>query len=388
MTDRPRFVIFGAGALGLGFLGPELAPDALLTYCDIPAKAGFVNHVKRTGSFTINQTGLSMRAVQIGGVSALLIGEDDAAIDSAVDEADVVITAVGQSNLKYLADRLAAAVGRRTEARPLRVLCSENGVEVAAGLHELVTNAAGQDTGSRLLIGETVMGRMCKVIDEPGGTVQPLGPDVGWCVVAESFYGIPVEAHAVEGLSALPPAIEARQPARFKAAEDVKMLAHNALHLLLGLMGQRRGAQHYDDIRAHSEIMERGRRAVVEEAGPALLGKHGAALPRNEYLNYCDSILRRITCPVLHDPVGRGVRGIMRKLQPHERIVYALRTVFAQGVEPRTYARGLAAAIELAIQRGETDMDFDSVLADHCGIAPDSDPELYGLVQTARGALA
>jgi mannitol-1-phosphate/altronate dehydrogenase len=388
MTDRPRCVIFGAGALGLGFLGPELAPDASLTFCDIPAKAGFVNHVKDAGSYTFNQTGLSMRAVQVDGVRALLIGEDDAAIDAAVDEADFVITSVGQSNLKYLADRFAAAVERRTDDRPLRILCSENGVEIAAGLRELVTGAIGEDPGAALLIGETVMGRMCKVIEEPGAGVLPLGPDVGWGVVAEPFYGIPVEAHALEGLAQIPAAIDPQAPDRFKASEDVKMLAHNALHLLLGLLGQRRGAEFYDDIRSHPQVMELGRRAVVEEAGPALLRKHGGALPRNEYLNYCDSILRRITCPVLHDPIGRGVRGIMRKLQPHERIVHATRTIVAQGIEPRTYARGLAAAIDLAIESGQTDKDFDGVLAEHCGISPDDDTGLCALVQEAREELA
>jgi mannitol-1-phosphate/altronate dehydrogenase len=152
-------------------------------------------------------------------------------------------------------------------------------------------------------------------------------------------------------------------------------------------LGQRRGAEHYDDIRQHPEVMELGRVAVVEEAGPALLRCHAGALPRNEYLNYCDSILRRITCPVLHDPIGRGVRGIMRKLQPHERIVHATRTVAGQGVEPRTYALGLAAAVELAIQSGETDRDFDTVLAEHCGIEPEADRQLFGLVQAARRRL-
>ena len=32
-------VVLGAGALGLGFIGPELTPHCRITYLDIPAKA-------------------------------------------------------------------------------------------------------------------------------------------------------------------------------------------------------------------------------------------------------------------------------------------------------------------------------------------------------------
>lgn len=382
MSDRPKCVIFGAGALGLGFLGPELSEDCDLTYADISAKSDVIELLKRERAYTINQTGLSMRAVRVQGVRGLLIGRDDPEIDAAVDEADFVVTAVGQPNLRHVAPTFARALARRG-GRPLRILCSENGVEVSAGLRAAVAVSAGKEPEQALRVGETVMGRMCKVIQSPPRRIKKLGQGVDWAVVAEPFFGIPVQEHAVQGLEVLPVAVEPQSPGRFSASEDVKMLAHNALHMLLACLGRDRDLEYFDDLRSDPEVMEMGRQAVVAEAGPALLKKHAGALARNEYLNYCDSILRRITCPILHDPIARGVRSIMRKLEPHERIIYAARTIVEQGGCPETYAIGLASAVRLALEQGATDVSADEILTRHCGLGPETDAALLDLVRQA-----
>jgi mannitol-1-phosphate/altronate dehydrogenase len=205
-----------------------------------------------------------------------------------------------------------------------------------------------------------------------------------WAVVAEPFYGIPVEEHALAGFPAVPTAVRPLPPAEFSAAEDVKMMAHNGLHAVLACLGHLRGMTYFDELRDEADLMEIGRRLLVEEAAPALLRKHGPTLPRNECLNYCDSILRRVTCPVLHDPIERGTRGIMRKLQPWERLVYSVRTIAKQGVVPEAYATGLAAAVVVARRTGETEMEFDRVLTDHCGLEPARDDELLELVGRCR----
>ena len=37
-------VVFGAGALGLGFIGPELSPNCRITYVDIAQKQDLLRH--------------------------------------------------------------------------------------------------------------------------------------------------------------------------------------------------------------------------------------------------------------------------------------------------------------------------------------------------------
>lgn len=381
-------VVLGAGALGLGFLGPELSPDCRITYLDIPAKAALLDQLKRSGSYVFNETGLSMRPVTVAGVDGLCLarGEGAGQVQEALDAADLVFTAVGERNLSKVAPLLASAAQRRPAGRPLRILCAENGVEIALNLRKAIEKEAGRELGDLLLVGDTVMGRMCKIVQELAPPVEPPEPGLAWAVVAEPFFGIPVEEHAVAGLPDLPAAFDPQPPERFHASEDVKMLAHNGLHAMLACIGYLKGVEHFDELRDDAEAMELAR-LLADEAGTALSGKHGAALPRSGYLNYCDSILRRVTCPVFHDTVARGVRGIMRKLQPGERLVYSVRTVREQGIEPVAFAAGLAAAVLVARRSGETDLDFREVLTEHCAFDAEADADLLSLIESRRASL-
>ena len=387
-TEAFSCVVFGAGGLGLGFLGPELSADAHLTFLDIPARAALMGHLHAAGSYVFNETGLSMRPVTVGNVDGLCLDDstEDEAL-AALDAADLVITAVGEPNLHHLVPLLARAAAQRPSDRPLRIACAENGVEVAEGLRLAIEREAGGRLRAAPLVGDTVMGRMCKVVQPVRPPAKPPAPGLDWAVVAEPFFGIPVQAHALAGLRALPRALEPQAPARFHASEDVKMLSHNGLHFVLACLGHLRGAQTFHALREHADLMALGRRLLVDEAGAALLARHGGALGRSEYLNYCDAILRRITCPVLNDPIARGVRSIMRKLEPHERLVYSLRTVAGRGVEPAGYATGLAAAVRIARETGETELGFREVLTEHCGLDIRSDAALVALVEAQDAAL-
>jgi len=389
-TESVNVVVLGAGALGLGFIGPELTPRSRITFLDIPAKADLLNHLRDSGSYVFNQTGLSMRPVEVKGVSGLCLGaeEDAAAAAEAFDAADLVITAVGEPNLPKVAPTLAEVALRRPAQRPLRILCAENGVEIARNLRAAVEDAAGRRLDAALLVGDTVMGRMCKIVPDPRPPVEPVAPGLGWAVVAEPYFGIPVQEHAVAGLRGLPEAVRPQTPAVFSASEDVKMLSHNGLHAVISCLGFLRGAEYFDELRADAEVMELARRLLVGEAAPALLSKHRGALDRSEHMNYSDWILRRVTCPVLHDPIERGVRGIMRKLQPWERLVHSVRTVSEQGIEPVAFATGLAAAVEVAIRTGETELTFEEVLTDWCTFDPDCEADLLRLIRGCRKPLS
>ncbi len=386
--DRLKCVCFGAGALGLGFLGPELSPVCHLTYVDVPVKGELLNRLHEDGRYAFNRTGLAVRPVEVSGVDGLPIyGDMPDEVADLVSGADLVFTAVGEPNLPKLAPIVAAGLTRRPPGRPLGILCGENGVEIARNFRNELASALGREPGPDIRVGDTVMGRMCKVVQGPSRPLRPPAEGFDWAVVAEPFFGIPVEEHAVAHLASLPAAIEPQGPARFRASEDTKMLAHNGLHAVLACVGHLRGARYFDELRGDGELMEQARRLLVEEAGTALLRKHGPALPRNEYFNYCDSILRRVTCPVFRDSIQRGVRGIIRKLQPWERLVYSLRTVAEQGGTPTAYAAGLAAAVTVARQSGETELSFADVLADVCAFDPEADAELIDLVEERRDAL-
>ena len=374
-------LVFGAGALGLGFLGPELGDTYEMVYADIPAKADLLAGLSRHASYTFNETGPAARAVIVEGVSGIIV-TDGGAVAAALDAAEIVLTAVGEPNLPKVAPALAAAALRRTPQRPLRILCSENGLDIASKLTRSILSAAGSDPGERLLVGDTTMGRMCQIVDPPAPGMVPIRPGLGWAVCAEPFFGIPCNAHVASGLDDVPPALQPMADAEFAAQEDVKMWAHNGLHAFLAFLGTLRGVEFFCDLAPDTIAMASD--MMRNEVGPALLRKHGAALDRNFWHNYAPTILRRIICPGLHDAIARGTRGAMRKLHPRERLISGLRGIAGQGIEPALYATGVAAAIMAARAGGETDMDLRQVLTDHCGLNQVTDADLIELVEQRR----
>ena len=378
--------MLGAGALGLGFLGPELSPDYRMVYVDIPEKGELLDAMTRTGQYQFNETGPSARVVTVQGVRGVSAADAEA-VQKVLDEADVVFTAVGEPNLSKVAPTLAPAAARRDAKRPLRVLCCENGLDIAKRCRGFIESLLGGPAGGRLIVGDTVMGRMCKIVSPPEQGIALVAPGQNWAVAAEPFFGIPVPREAMEGLKEPGAAFQVMSEAEFKAQEDVKMMAHNGLHAFLAFLGHLRGKKYFCELTDDKQIMGMAQKMLTDEAGAAMLKKHGRALDRTFYLNYAPTILRRITCPGFRDEIARGTRGTMRKLEPWERLIGGVRTIASQGISPQVYMVGVAAAIVVARRAGETEMSFRDVLTRHCTLDEEKEADLIALAEGRRGWL-
>ena len=51
---KKEILIFGAGALSLGFLGPELSKDYEITFIDREYKSGFLTHLRKENRYRFN----------------------------------------------------------------------------------------------------------------------------------------------------------------------------------------------------------------------------------------------------------------------------------------------------------------------------------------------
>ena len=90
------------------------------------------------------------------------------------------------------------------------------------------------------------------------------------------------------------------------------------------------------------------RTAFLEESGTALVKKHAGLDPLftpEGYRRYADDLLARMTNPYLRDMVARVGRDPARKLGWEDRLVGTVRLALRQGVTPRRYALGAAAAL-------------------------------------------
>jgi len=130
--------------------------------------------------------------------------------------------------------------------------------------------------------------------------------------------------------------------------EEAKLYGHNATHALAAYLGAICGATTIADLRARPGMMSFLRKAFVEESGGALVRKYAGLDPLFSpagYAAYADDLLVRMTNPFLRDLVERVGRDPHRKLGWDDRLVGTMRLAFAQGIEPRRYALGAAAAL-------------------------------------------
>jgi mannitol-1-phosphate 5-dehydrogenase len=130
--------------------------------------------------------------------------------------------------------------------------------------------------------------------------------------------------------------------------EEAKLYGHNATHALAAYLGAVRGLETIAQMRSHPELMSFLRAAFLEESGAALIRKYAGRdrlFTPAGYQQYADDLLARMTNPFLHDTVARVGRDPERKLGWDDRLIGTLRLALSQGIEPRRYALGAAAAL-------------------------------------------
>jgi mannitol-1-phosphate 5-dehydrogenase len=130
--------------------------------------------------------------------------------------------------------------------------------------------------------------------------------------------------------------------------EEAKFYGHNAAHALAAYIGMIKGRPYIADLRAIPGVLPFLRAALIEESGKALIRKHtgvGPLFTQAGYCRYADDLLERMFNPHLRDTVERVGRDPARKLGWDDRLIGTMRVALQQGVEPRRYALGAAAAL-------------------------------------------
>jgi hypothetical protein len=335
-----RIVILGAGALSLGFFGPELQDEYALTFVDTEAKANLIARVQRRHEYTANVAGGTIVPLTVRPVDAfrLDLAEQDEAIRGHAAQARIFFTAVGIRNLDSALSFLYERIGGRKE--PLFVLCAENGEGVAERWRAVFP--------PNIHLCDTVMGRMCRLEERPAPDYAPVEPELDWGVVGEEFHGFPLsDAHRdVKVFHSA--AFQFVPEEEFHARERVKLFAHNALHFFVAAMGRLRGAERFSDIARDGEVTTATRELLEGEIAPALWKDCAWRIGRAEFDQYVAGMPGRLFSATLRDQVARGVREIREKFAENERVLGGLRLLLRNGVRPNRYYDLLAAGLEVA----------------------------------------
>ena len=216
--------------------------------------------------------------------------------------------------------------------------------------------AEHERTRARVQFLNTVIGKMSGVISEPD-TIREHGlatttPADRRAFLVEAYNRIlisRIQTRACDGGSPFRRGIEVfEEKPNLPPFEEAKLYGHNATHALAAYVGALTGARRITDLVTLPGALPLLRAAFLQESGEALIHKHAGVDPlftRPGYACYADDLLARMTNPYLLDTVERVGRDPARKLGWNDRLVGTMRLALEQGIEPRRYAFGAAAAL-------------------------------------------
>jgi mannitol-1-phosphate 5-dehydrogenase len=130
--------------------------------------------------------------------------------------------------------------------------------------------------------------------------------------------------------------------------EESKLYGHNAVHALVAYLGVVKGVSRLTELRTVPGMLAFLQAALLDESGQALIRKYQGRDPlftQQGFCQFADDLLERMLNPYLGDTVERVSRDPARKLGWDDRLIGTMRMALRQGVEPRRFALGAAAAL-------------------------------------------
>lgn len=356
-------VIFGAGNIGRGFIGPLFADaGAKVTFIDVSPV--IVQRIRADGEYPLEIVGEEPVTRQIRNIF-VADGNDREAAVAAILEADIAATCVGAKAIQYIIPNLAAGVRARAEQGrpPLNLLICENLMDADAYIRELLQKELTEKQLERIGLVETSVGRMVPSLKQHGDgeEINPLR------IAVEEYCVLPVDQAAFKGEIPQIPNMVPFTP--FHYYIERKLFIHNMGHAVCAYLGQLLGYTYIWESIGDPFVRLFAQNAMLESAG-ALSRKYRVdCVPLLEHIG---DLLRRFGNRALGDTCARVGADIPRKLARMDRLTGAACTVWEQGAFPVYICTGSAAALSCYLREGgESGADAEKALLSLTGLPLD-----------------
>ena len=309
-TDRPRIVVFGAGAIGLSFIGQIFGRSGYeVIFVDTnESVVRRINAHRRYRVRLISPDG-PHRIVEIDNVSARDVA-DHAAIKTALRDRPIVATAVGLRAFPAVLETLRSAVSDACELQLLDVLAAEN-------IHD--PRAIAQRVLRRHAPGVHPCS-VGKMVPLGTGTVEPGVVEIA----SEAFNTLIVDGTGWRGPK--PEDVEWITLVNdIEAWIDRKLFIHNLGHSACAWRARAIGPE----IRTIAEAITRPEirdhvASVMNTAARVLARVYPGSFSESDLLAHVRDLIHRFGNIALADTVERVGRDLERKLGRDERIVGAM----------------------------------------------------------------
>lgn len=357
---KGKVVIIGSGALSLGFLGERLSTDYEITFADKAVKSLVLKSIKNEKQYCLNVCHLDRieMATIKGHFEALNIDNDieKNKFTQAIKEADLIFTAVGNRNLPAVISQITPIVNEKTNK--CYILLCENGHDLAK---------IYQKNFQESIVVDTVMSRMCRFAESGESGYLPFCGSYPDKLVVESYKFIPFN-QKIFSSGHFSNVFTPVEPDIFNAWDDIKFYAHNGIHAFVAYHAFLERTRYFSDV--NPKLKDKTTEMLFQEICPALHRAH----PNFQYPDleeYAVNLLKRIFNPYFHDSVDRGIRGVIEKLKPNERLISGLRFIYDHGFIPTQYASTIRAGYEIASSMNLVSENLIDFLKYHCSIVED-----------------
>jgi mannitol-1-phosphate 5-dehydrogenase len=374
-----KAVHFGAGNIGLGFIGLLLSRSGYeIQFVDVSEERVSLLNERREYKVTLASEKADTTVVR--NVSAIN-GRDAERVARAIADADLVTTAVGLTVLPYIAENIAKGIELRLQeapaagagapgVRPLAVIACENAIggstELKKHVYGYLSPELQERAAGRIAFPDAAVDRIVPLQQHEDKLQVTVEPFYEWVVDRSALpEGYPL-IEGVHYVDRLGPYIER------------KLFTVNTGHCCAAYHGYLKGYSTIQEAMRDEEIVARIR-GVLGETGAVLIRQYG--FDETEHRHYIDKIIDRFRNPYLTDEVVRVGRSPIRKLAPNDRLVRPALLAYDLGIDTTYLAGALAAALrfdyavdpeaaelQLAIKEqglSETLVRYTGIPADH-----------------------
>lgn len=357
-------VIFGAGNIGRGFIGPLFSEaGAKVTFIDVSPV--IVARIREDGEYPLEIVGGAPTVKQIKNIYVADGNDKDAAVQ-AILEADIAATCVGAKAIQYIIPNLAAGIRARSDAGrpPLNLLICENLMDADVYIRELLAGELTEAQLEQIGLVETSVGRMVPSLKQDAGSGEAVNP---LRIAVEEYCVLPVDQAAFRGEIPKIPNMVPFTP--FHYYIERKLFIHNMGHAVCAYLGQMLGHTYIWESIEDPFIRLLAQNAMLESAGALCKKYHVDCAP---LLQHISDLLRRFGNRALGDTCARVGADIPRKLARLDRLTGAACTVLEQGAFPVYICTGSAAALHCYMKENkQSHGDAKSVLTSLTGLAAD-----------------
>ncbi|RQW21219.1 mannitol-1-phosphate 5-dehydrogenase [Bacillus sp. C1-1] len=345
-----KAVHFGAGNIGRGFIGALLA-DAGYHVQFVDVNDTVIQALNERGSYTVHVVGEEHTTFTVDNVSGINSKENEGAVIEAIQDADVITTAVGPHILPMLASTIAKGLFARKGVKPVNIIACENAIRATSQLKEAVIEKLGQAEWETIQeytgFADAAVDRIVPNVQSDDLLAVTVEPFFEWVVEEPSLIGDPVSLGEAKLVEDLAPFIER------------KLFTVNTGHAVASYAGFRAGIETIKEALA-SEYIKHRVRGALNETKAILVDDHG--FDPDEQEAYIDKIITRFENPYLEDKVQRVGRGPIRKLGVKDRLVKPAKALAEKGLHPESLVETIDDALHFYDETDEESVKLKQLI--------------------------